>query len=275
MNKVKNPVATDLYFKEAKHVILTAGESVRNEIFQKKIIHTKENFTDLVTNVDREVESYLIKHLIKLIPDSHLVTEETNATNAIAFDQQPYTWVIDPIDGTMNFVHHFPRYAISVALYHYNDIVFGLTLDIVNNILYSAIKGQGAYMNDTLIHTSTIDSLKHSLIAYGIPSAEWRATSRSKQILFSLFGECQGIRNSGSSCLDLAFVATGQLDGFWHYHLKPWDVAVGILLVEEAGGICTNFNHQISNLKDDWIIASNKPIYDEFISHIRSAADVK
>lgn len=221
-------------------------------------------------NVDQEVETFLIKKLRHLIPGSHLIAEKSNATISLDFSKFEYTWVIDPIDGTMNFIHQFPKFAISIALYNYNEIVFGVTLDIPNNILYAARKGQGAFMNDIPLTVSSVHSLKDSLIAYGLPTNEWNQNSHFSNMLHSFFGKSHGTRNTGSTCLDLALVASGQLDGFWHQHLKPWDVAAGIILVEEAGGKATNLHADNSNLTDDWIIASNKAIHEQLLTHIKN-----
>ncbi|MEI3614676.1 inositol monophosphatase family protein [Pseudogracilibacillus sp. SO30301A] len=247
-------------YSRVKELIQQAGETVRNEVFHRETITTKESFIDLVTTVAQEVEIFFTKKLRRLIPGSHLIAEKSNTMNSLDFSKFEYTWIISPIEGTKN------RFATSIALYNYNEIKFGITLDIPNNFLYAAQKDQGAFINDIPLTVSSVDSLKNSLIANPLLTTEWNDHAQFNNIPHSFFNKSHGIRNSGSSSLDLALIASGQMDGFWHQNLQPWDVAAGIILVEEAGGKATNLYVDKSNI----IVVSNKTIHEQLVNHIKN-----
>ncbi|MEW9124511.1 MAG: inositol monophosphatase family protein [Thermotaleaceae bacterium] len=257
------------YLSIAKELIVTAGNTIREKIkLEDKDIQQKLLPSDLVTVVDREVEEYLIKNLKKEFPTHNFVTEELNYDQIIKSDGSSYTWVIDPIDGTMNFVHGFSRYSISMALLKGKEVMVALILDINNRNLYTAEKGKGAYMNDQPIQCSMTTTMAKGLIAVGFSSNQWHKDNDLPSLLNRFIGKCHGLRITGSSCLDLVEVAKGELDGFWHFQLKPWDIAAGILIVREAGGHVSDLEGNKEVLYAPCIVATNSKIHKEVVEAI-------
>lgn len=255
------------YGKKVKKIILAAGELVKRRIPLGNEVETKSNFADLVTEVDKEVEAFLINNLKEINPSFLFLTEETNPNTKIENDL--FYWVIDPIDGTMNFVHGYPRYSISVALCTGTEVLLGFVLDVVNDVLYSAILGKGAYRNGLPIQVSNTSSIESGLIAFGISAKQWDQKSSILDVVSNLIGNCRGIRITGSACLDFASVACGEFDGFWHYGIAPWDIAAGKLLVKEARGICTDLHNSSDCFHPDWVIATNGMIHEDLLKLLR------
>jgi len=258
---MKNLQIKDENFKEIYEIILSAGEILK-EGFDSSFSIKEKGIKDLVTEYDIKIEKFLKDKLKKF--DKKFVAEES----FLCYDFSN-SFIIDPIDGTTNFAHKIPHTSISVAYYKNNKAVFGFVYNPILNEFFYAKKGEGAYLNHQKITVSAMDNFQRSLIATGFPysSAENEedlnfVITRLKHIL----PRCQDIRRLGSAALDLCYVACGRYEGFYEINLKPWDVAAGILILQEAGGLVTNgFNEEYDLVKDRCIVASNGIIHDQFI----------
>jgi myo-inositol-1(or 4)-monophosphatase len=206
-------------------------------------ISTKSNDKDLVTEADKACDVAIVQHLRAHFPHDAFVTEESFVEGQTL--PMHGTWVIDPVDGTTNFAHGFPHFAVSIAYVEEGEPVLGLIYDTMKDQLFWAEKGQGAWCNQTRIHVSDVTQLSLSLLSTGFPSNQSKHQYEANLRLFTQFmRSTHGVRRAGSAALDLAYVAAGYMDGFWEPQLSPWDVAAGILLVEEAGGLTCDFQRQ-------------------------------
>lgn len=221
---------------------------------------------DFVTDTDRRCEQDIINIIRKAYPSHGILGEETG--------EQPgddYQWIIDPIDGTRNFIHGFPHFAVSIAVCHKNIIQHGVIYDPVRQELFSATRGKGAMLNEHRIRVSTRKHLKESLLATGFAFRYSNPTNKLPGlILKAILPTCGDIRRSGAATLDLAYVACGRLDGFWEMGLRIWDIAAGILLVKEAGGFVCDLNGGEEYLKTGDVLAANPVIIRQFLKLIKN-----
>ncbi len=223
---------------EAIHLVRSVGEFIRtasNEFSVDNI--EKKGFNDLVSYVDKEAELKLVAGCRKILPEAGFITEEGTADHR----SDRYNWIIDPLDGTTNFVHGLPVYAISLALTDRNEVIMGIVYEICADELFHAKRGDGAYCNGDRINVSPINRLSESLLATGFPYYDFGQMPVYLDILNDFMQNTHGLRRLGSAAVDLAYTACGRFEGFFEYNLNAWDVAAGILLVEEAGGIVTDF----------------------------------
>jgi len=222
--------------------------------------------TDLVTNIDREVESIIIEKINSHFPD-HTILAEESGLNQKAPD---YLWVIDPLDGTTNFVHGYPSFGVSIGLLIKGIPSLGVVMELPSKNLYSAYKGNGAYKNGKPINVSKNSNITKCLLATGFPydhGERWKANMR----LFEFFtDETQGVRRLGAASVDLCHLACGYIDGFWELDLKPWDTAAGIVIVSESGGKISRMDGNKYSIYDNQILASNGIIHDDLSSKILS-----
>ena len=217
---------------------------------------------DLVTSVDRESERIIVDTLQRAFPDhSILAEEETDRRKS----RSPYLWLVDPLDGTTNFAHSYPQFCVSIALQYESEILLGLVYDPIRDECFKAIRGQGATLNGKTIKTSMIDELDKSLLATGFPYDRRDFADFYLAYFKAFMTRCQGIRRSGSAALDLCYLASGRLDGFWELKLKPWDIAAGSLIVREAGGMLSNFLGNPFTIWGQETLASNRLIHDEMV----------
>ncbi|MEZ5008247.1 MAG: inositol monophosphatase family protein [Chitinophagales bacterium] len=240
-----------MLLRDARHNILVARiDNMQDEVSLKSL-------NNLVTEVDKNIEKFLVTGLRNILPPSTFLTEE----QTVATSHGEYQWIIDPIDGTTNFVHGVPAYAISLALRHNEEIVFGIVHEINRNEQFWAIKGEGAFLNDTKINVTDTHKLENSLIATGFPYDEFDREEAYWKALRSFTHQTRGIRRLGSAAVDLCYVACGRFDCFFEYSLNPWDVAGGALVVQEAGGQVTDFSGNSNWLFGKEIVASNKHLH--------------
>ncbi len=240
-----------------------AGEAGKVQSEQIEI----KSLNSLVSYVDRTAERRLVAGLKALLPEAVFLTEE----ETVAKGNGTWQWIIDPLDGTTNFLHGLPCYAISVALRKDDEIVLGIVHEITRNESFYAWKGGGAWMNGSKISVSSTKKLKHALIATGFPYRDF-ARIRPYFTAFENLMKCtRGLRRFGAAAVDLAWVACGRFDGFFEYGLSPWDVAAGILLVQEAGGKVCDFNGGDRYLFGQELVASNSAIHDELMQIITQA----
>ncbi len=251
----------------AKHVAYEAGKIHLKYFGKEKDIFQKSNEFDLVTNVDKMSEDKIISILSENFPDHSVLGEESGKHEAQDSD---YIWVIDPIDGTTNYTHNFPHFAVSIGLVFKNEYILGVVYDSFKDELFSAINGKGAFLNDKPIQVSSTDNLKQSLLATGFPYIKTGLGQENLKYFTKFLFEAQAIRRPGSAALDLCYVACGRLDGFWELGLSPWDTAAGICIIREAGGKVTNFDSEGFDMYNKTVLASNGKIQDKIMNIIKS-----
>lgn len=239
--------------------------------FNTDFIIDFKSLTNMVTQVDRESEQILISHIHDQFPDHRILAEETDDEIA---GNSPYRWIIDPLDGTTNFVHGVPIFAISIAVEYHGEIIIGVVFDPTRNELFSAIKNGGAFLNKKQIKVSNTPTLSKSLTATGFPYMTDKVFDLNMEIFRTVYKKCQGVRRAGAAALDLCYVAAGRFDGFWEFGLNPWDVSAGALIVQEAGGIISDFK-RIKFRSDNvsQIIATNGKIHEELLKIIHQTQE--
>jgi myo-inositol-1(or 4)-monophosphatase len=239
-----------------------AGEVIMRNHQQLNAIKTSQkSMNDYVTNVDQSAEKEILYHLHKAYPEHSILTEESGLVAPLKGDSDEFQWVVDPLDGTLNFIHDIPHYAVSIACIHNGKIQHAVILDPIRNEEFIASRGQGAQLNGKRIRVSNTTSLTNSMFLTGIPSLTRQQPYQAQyhKTLGLLQENHQAtFRNSGSAALNLAYIAAGRADAYWEPSLKPWDMAAGILLVQEAGGLICDFNGDNKFYQSGNIIASNK-----------------
>lgn len=213
---------------------------------------------DFVTEVDRAAEQAVIDTLLGAYPGHGILAEESGRERG-AKDSE-YLWIIDPLDGTTNFIHGFPVYAVSIALAHRGKVEQAVVYDPARNDLFVASKGRGAFLNDRRLRVAARKSLPDCVIATGIPFLGVGDHARTLKELRHVMGEVAGIRRCGAAALDLAWTAAGRFDGFWEHGLSPWDMAAGLLLVREAGGYVTDIDGGEKMFETRSIVAGNEQV---------------
>lgn len=236
----------------------------RNRISRIVDIEKKAGLNNLVTEFDKNAESAIIEVIKRAYPDHNILGEESGRED----NRSDITWIIDPIDGTTNFIHGHPQYCISIAVKEKNQITNAVILDPNRNDLYKAILGKGAYLNDKRLRVSKTNYLEDALIATGFPTYDMSFLDKYMNILKDMIKHTSGHRRCGSAALDLAFVAAGNVDGFWEFNLKPWDIAAGVLLVKEAGGIISDFDNTQNFFESGNIVAGSPKIVPELLKII-------
>ncbi|MEO8752321.1 MAG: inositol monophosphatase family protein [Casimicrobiaceae bacterium] len=216
---------------------------------------------DIVSGADMEAEDAIIATLRAAFPEHAILGEESGHIEG-ARERTGYKWIVDPIDGTANFVHGFPYYAVSIALSHGTEITHAVVLDPVHNDLFTAAKGKGAFHNGSQIHVSACLNLTAALVSTVFPARESPKLAAYLPTFNALITQCAGLRRAGSSALDLAHLAAGRLDGFWVMNLKAWDIAAGALLVEEAGGRVGDFAGGMDFMRANEVIAATPGIFN-------------
>jgi myo-inositol-1(or 4)-monophosphatase len=227
-----------------------------------KIEH--KGFNDLVSYVDKEAEKQLLVALKDLVPGAGFIAEEGTDSRR----HEEFNWIIDPLDGTTNFMHGLPVFSISIALMQKEEIVLGVIYEINRDETFYAWKNGGAFLNDKAISVSEAPKLADSLIATGFPYTEFARTNDYLKILGSFMANSHGVRRLGSAAVDLAYVACGRFEGFFEFNLNAWDVAAGVLIVQEAGGKVTTFKEGGSPVFDREIVASNSAVHNEMLQVI-------
>jgi len=258
-----------MIFEELLDVAIKAAHLSSDIILEfsdkSKVVDYKGR-TDLVTIADKKSEKLIIDTILDKFQDHSILAEESGSNSK----DSKYLWLIDPLDGTTNFVHGYPSYGISIACSIDNIISIAVVKDIVNNDLYTAIMNKGAFKNGKPINISKTKTLIDSLLVTGFGynhDVNWELNMK----LFKHFTDnTQGVRRLGAASIDLCHLAAGIVDGFWEYDLKPWDTAAGKLIVEEAGGKITKLNGDKFNIYQNQILASNKIIHEDLVLDISS-----
>lgn len=239
--------------------------SKESENFDLSKIEQKGSFSNLVSYVDKESEKRLVARLSELLPGAGFLAEEGTETKGT----NDYKWIIDPLDGTTNYLHGLPIYAISIGLQKKDKTVMGIVYDVSHKDCYHAIENNPAYCNKKEIRISPINKLEESLLATGFPYYHLDKRENYLEIIKIFLEKTHGIRRLGSAAMDLAYVACGKLEGFFEYNLSPWDVAGGTFIVQQAGGIVTDFSGGEDYLFGGQLCAGGK-VHAEMLQLIKS-----
>ena len=225
---------------------------------------TSKGPKDFVSVVDREAERTIVETLLGSYPDHAILAEEGTARGANATAEN--IWIIDPLDGTTNFLHGFPQYCVSIALQHRGQITQAVIYDPVRNDLFTATRGRGAFLNDRRIRVSKRDHLRDCLIGTGFPFRDGSYLDTYLRMMKKMIEQTAGLRRPGAAALDLAYVAAGFYDGFWEVGLNPWDVAAGSLLIQEAGGLIGDLAGDADFLEGGQVIAATPKVFPQMVA---------
>ena len=225
---------------------------------------TRKRHNDFVTEVDKNAEGAIIDVIRGAYPD-HAILAEESGKSAGAKGVSEYTWIIDPLDGTTNFIHGFPQYAVSIALMHRQTLAHGVIYDMAKNELFQASRGGGAFLNDRRIRVSKRTHFEDALIGTGFPYSNMESLDQYLAMFRAVVSQVAGVRRAGAAALDLAYVAAGRLDGFWELGLSPWDIAAGILIIQEAGGLVSDLHGESDYLQSGRIVGGNPKIFHQLL----------
>jgi myo-inositol-1(or 4)-monophosphatase len=229
---------------------------------------------DFVTEVDRAAEAAIIDAVQKSYPEHAILGEESGAIGpqsgpASESGKREYRWIIDPLDGTTNFIHGFPQYCVSIGVEHQGSLAHGVVYDPSRNELFTASKGRGAFLNDRRIRVSKCLKLQDALIGTGFPFKELTRADLYLKQLRALMEKSSGVRRAGAAALDLAYVACGRLDAFWELGLMPWDMAAGVLLIQEAGGLVGDLNGDQGFMESGDVCAATPKIFSPLLRELK------
>ncbi|MBI4707830.1 MAG: inositol monophosphatase [Candidatus Omnitrophica bacterium] len=240
------------------HILENLGRISKDDIDTKRA-------SDFVTRADKEAEQIILKTIKHKFPDHHFLAEESIKE----VDTGEYRWIIDPLDGTTNFIHEYPVFSVSIALEYKSDVVLGVVYDPLRDELFTAEKGKGAFLNGKPLRVSLISDLSKSLVATGFPFRKKELIDPYLDLFKNIFHRVSDIRRAGSAALDLAYLASGRCDGFFEIGLSPWDIAAGSLLITEAGGIITDFGGGQDYLFTGNIVSGNRVLHGEILKEVK------
>jgi myo-inositol-1(or 4)-monophosphatase len=252
--------------KQVIEVSKQAGDFIRQERknFDPDKIEYK-GLNDMVSYVDKTAEGIIVSSLEKILPEAGFITEEKTTTKV----GKRYNWIIDPLDGTTNFIHGVPTYSVSIALKEYDELVSGVVYEINLDECFYAWKDAPAYLNNKEIKVSNIPKVAASLVATGFPYYDFGKQAAYMQLFADLMKNCHGLRRLGSAAVDLAYTACGRFESFYEYNLNAWDIAAGVLIVRQAGGEVVNFKggEEVMNTRE--LLATNGKITGEMLATIQ------
>lgn len=248
--------------REAQRIVEDTGNFIKGELgkVDDQQIETK-SLNSLVSYVDKQAEQLLVEELSDLLPGSVFFTEEDTVDNT----EGEWQWIIDPLDGTTNFLHQIPVFCVSVALRYNNELVVGIIYEINRSECFYGWKGGGVFLNQTQVRVGKNDQLSEALLATGFPYYDYKRTDAYLACLRHFMQNSRGIRRLGAAAVDLAYVACGRFDGFFEYSLQPWDVAAGAFLVQEAGGLITDFTGGDNFLFGNEVLAASPAIHQAML----------
>ena len=247
------------FLETATDIAREAG-ALLNDFLARRIGFELKGEFDLVTEADRSSEWLIVERLKKHFPSHSVVAEEGSGSER----SSEYRWYVDPLDGTTNFAHGFPMFNVTLALEHAGELIAGVIFDPVHNEMFTAEKGGGAFLNGAPICVSKVSAIESSLTATGFPSRK-RHLNVNIHFYYQVAMLSHGVRRAGAAALDLAYVACGRLDAFWEFGLNPWDMAAGILLIQEAGGLCSDMKGGHVNLRGPHLLASNGALHPAMV----------
>jgi myo-inositol-1(or 4)-monophosphatase len=251
----------------ALEIVRQCGDRLLAKQAQLKTLTIRDKgLNQLVSEADVEAEEELVRGLGNIMPGAAFITEEGTVAQA---DEASLAWIIDPLDGTTNFLHGLPMFSVSVALAHGKDILAGIVYIPAFGECFHAVQGKGAFLNGQAIRVSATPDLSHSLLATGFPYTDFQGTQAYLNVLRSFMQQTRGLRRMGSAAIDLAYTACGRFEGFFEYGLPPWDVAAGALLVQEAGGLLSDFHGGDHYLFGKEIIAAAPAVHAPMRSAIQ------
>ena len=251
--------------KDILEIAGLAGEIIRDGFGKNFQIEYKTNEKNLVTEIDKKSENAIIDFITKKYPTHNILTEESGEHKK----DSNYLWVIDPLDGTTNFAHGLPIFAVSIGVMKKNEIVAGVVYDVMRDVFYSTEKGSGAFANGVKLNVSANDKIGLGVLVTGFPYNVAENPDNAFERFASLTKQARAVRRLGSAAIDFCYVASGVFDGFWEVSLHPWDICAGKLLVEEAGGIVTDFSAKQIDIFTPQILASNKKIHQQMIDGLK------
>ncbi|MDA9819861.1 inositol monophosphatase [Salibacteraceae bacterium] len=268
---MKASIDLDELFPKAEKIVRRVGKKIRKiHKSSESIKIDQKQFHDYVTEVDRQSEQELIRELGLLLPESGFLAEES----ATKHSRKGFYWVIDPLDGTTNFIHRLPVYAVSVALCYNEDYVMSFVFECHSKEMFTAYKGV-AMLNGEKIRVSSVRTFDPALLATGFPFREFDMLDPYVQVLKQLMQKTSGLRRMGSAAVDLAYVACGRFDAYFEYNLNPWDVAAGLHIVRCAGGIVSDFHGSEEWSDGSQILASNPYLYKDLLMGLHEAFETK
>ncbi len=238
-----------------------AGEIVREGFGKNFSIEYKTNASNLVTEIDKKSEALIIDFINKEFPGHSVLAEESGEHGT----SSEYHWVIDPLDGTTNFAHGLPIFAVSVGVQKNGETICGVVYDVMRDEIYSAEKGSGSFRNGMKLKVSSNDNLRKSVLVTGFPYDIAENPDHAIERFIASLKAARAVRRLGSAAIDFCYVASGVFDGFWEVHLHPWDICAGKLIVEEAGGLVTNFYDEKINIYSKQILATNNLVHNPMI----------
>jgi len=238
-----------------------AGEVIRNGFGENLKIEFKTGDNNLVTNIDKAAEK-IILDFVKLEYPTHSIIAEESGTKQKSSD---YTWVIDPLDGTTNFAHGLPIFAVSIGVQKKDKTIAGVVYDVISDKVYAAEKGSGTYVNGNKIMVTKNNTLSESLVVTGFPYDIKKDLDETVKVFTQFLLKTRGVRRLGSAAMDFCYVASGVFDGFWESGLNPWDVCAGMLLVKEAGGTNSDFMGNPNNIFSNQFLATNGLIHNDML----------
>ncbi|WP_026898121.1 inositol monophosphatase family protein [Daejeonella oryzae] len=249
--------------------VISLTKVVGSFIMQGSLVFDRENIeykglNDLVSYVDKTAEHKLVEGLSVILPEAGFTTEEKTSSKV----GDVYDWIIDPLDGTTNFIHGIPAFSISIALQKNGELIMGVVFEMNRDECFSAYKNGGAWLNGKPISVSKALKLENTLLATGFPYYDFEKQEPYLNVFRDLMQKCHGLRRIGSAAVDLAYVASGRFDGYFEYNLNSWDVAAGIVLVREAGGEVSDFSGKNNSIEKREIIATNGKITAEMLQII-------
>ncbi len=259
-------MSRNYYLKEAKEAAEKAGQMLRENINTSAQVFFK-GAVDLVTDLDNRSQRMIFDHLSSRFSDHDFMGEE----GLMKDNGAEFRWIIDPLDGTTNYAHGFPIFAISIAFEEKGEVVLGLVYDPMREEMFSALRDQGTFLNGKGIHVSSVDDLDKSLVATGFPYDLRESEVNNIDHFNNFLLRVQAVRRCGSAALDLCYVACGRFDGFWEMKLRPWDMAAGALIVQEAGGRISDFSNGAFSIFDREILATNGLIHDQMLEVLQLA----
>lgn len=246
--------------KQTGAYILEQRRSFQQESVEQKALH------DLVSYVDKTSEEKILQGLLPIVPGAAMIAEESGVLQT----KSPFCWILDPLDGTTNFIHHIPHFCISLALQYQGNLVAAWVYEIVSDSLFTAELGKGAQLNSSPIHVSQQTQLERSLIATGFPVNNYDFIDAHMHSVKEVVLKTRGVRRLGTAAFDLCMVACGKVEAYFEYALKPWDVAAGTLIVREAGGKVTDYLGKEENvLFGEQILASNGHLHTQMMEIVK------
>jgi myo-inositol-1(or 4)-monophosphatase len=243
-----------------------AGDLIRNAFGKSHSIEFKTNELNLVTETDKASEKLITEFIKKKYPSHGILAEEGSEANKSA----EYLWVIDPLDGTTNFAHGLPIFAVSIGVQKNDQTIAGVVYDVMRDVIFSAEKNNGSFENGKRINVSKNSTLGHSVLVTGFPYDIRENPDKAFERFIAFLKHARGIRRLGSAAIDFCYVANGVFDGFWEVSLHPWDLCAGKLIVEEAGGLVTNFDGKRIDIYSKQILATNKFVHQKMIDVMKS-----